>query len=303
MDIYSYLNSKDIADYCRGKEIGFEFSLMEQAYIIVNCNHISLTEKHRALAAVCSKINPVWHIANLLKQFIHAQQNAICQLESLQRNNRSQAVHSDVKYYLEADCKYLTRNIPRYDFSSFQGAYEKLISISKCHSGCFGTIIVDLSGYHKWIRIEFGENLEIISAYNYRAYELYYQLFDLESYTIMKKLHLPFRKGDLIVAPFSGFDGKGYNPYIIRWIEYNSEDETVAFVYGIDDDGYLFNDCLYLSLDTEYYRGENTPRIKQLIELSKPVMEPLETYPIDTILDIMKDERYKYVIDWNYDEA
>ena len=45
MDIYSYLNSPDVAAYCR--EIGYTFNAAESAFIVNDCRRISIEEKHR----------------------------------------------------------------------------------------------------------------------------------------------------------------------------------------------------------------------------------------------------------------
>ena len=45
MDIYCYLNSKDVADYCRS--IHHQFDAKECVFIIFHCNHISVEEKNR----------------------------------------------------------------------------------------------------------------------------------------------------------------------------------------------------------------------------------------------------------------
>ena len=43
MDIYSYLNSKTVADYCRS--LGYNFNAYEAAFIINDCKHISFEKK------------------------------------------------------------------------------------------------------------------------------------------------------------------------------------------------------------------------------------------------------------------
>ena len=45
MDIYSYLNSRDVTAHCR--EISHCFNAVEQAFIIKYCRHISVEEKLR----------------------------------------------------------------------------------------------------------------------------------------------------------------------------------------------------------------------------------------------------------------
>ena len=46
MNIYSYFNSKDVAEYL--EKIGFRFTALEMARIIEHCDHITLEEKHEA---------------------------------------------------------------------------------------------------------------------------------------------------------------------------------------------------------------------------------------------------------------
>ena len=45
MDIYNYLNSKDVAEHCRS--INYEFNSLEKAFIINDCISIDIEEKHR----------------------------------------------------------------------------------------------------------------------------------------------------------------------------------------------------------------------------------------------------------------
>ena len=46
MNIYSYFNSKDIAEYC--KSINYKFSAIESAFIVWYSNHHNIKEKHKA---------------------------------------------------------------------------------------------------------------------------------------------------------------------------------------------------------------------------------------------------------------
>ena len=46
MNVYQYLNSKDVAEHL--EKIGFQFTSLEAASVIENCNHINLAEKHDA---------------------------------------------------------------------------------------------------------------------------------------------------------------------------------------------------------------------------------------------------------------
>ena len=45
MDIYSYLNSPDVAEHCR--KLNYQFNALETAFIINDCRRISIEEKHR----------------------------------------------------------------------------------------------------------------------------------------------------------------------------------------------------------------------------------------------------------------
>ena len=46
MDIYSYLNSKDVAAHCRN--LGHQFNTIEAAFIIDRCRRLSIRDKHTA---------------------------------------------------------------------------------------------------------------------------------------------------------------------------------------------------------------------------------------------------------------
>ena len=45
MDIYTYLNSPDVAEHCR--KLNYQFTAHEAAFIISDCRRITVEEKHR----------------------------------------------------------------------------------------------------------------------------------------------------------------------------------------------------------------------------------------------------------------
>ena len=46
MDIYNFINSKDIADYLR--EIDYKFNTLEAAWLIYQCHRLTMKERHTA---------------------------------------------------------------------------------------------------------------------------------------------------------------------------------------------------------------------------------------------------------------
>ena len=54
MNVYQYLNSKDVAEHL--EKIGFQFTSLEAARVIENCNHINLKERHDAFRLLMEKM-------------------------------------------------------------------------------------------------------------------------------------------------------------------------------------------------------------------------------------------------------
>ena len=64
MDIYSYLNSKSVAEHCRSLE--YKFNAYGSAFIINDCRRISLEEKHRLIGEIMRTM-PDEHPEQLLR--------------------------------------------------------------------------------------------------------------------------------------------------------------------------------------------------------------------------------------------
>jgi len=57
MDIYKYLNSRDVAKHCR--QLNWQFNALEMAFIINDCKTLPLCEKHRLYAEIMDNMPDV----------------------------------------------------------------------------------------------------------------------------------------------------------------------------------------------------------------------------------------------------
>jgi len=65
MDIYKYLNSRDVAKHCR--QLNWRFNALEMAFIVNDCKNIPLSEKHNLYAEIMDTMPDV----SLSKHFQH----------------------------------------------------------------------------------------------------------------------------------------------------------------------------------------------------------------------------------------
>ena len=104
MNVYQYLNSKDVAEHL--EKIGFAFTSLEAARVIENCRHINLAEKHDAfrrlteempdeeitLPGECGRETEKTTLHALLKEYI-SQRKKWC--KALKRRKKGIIMNSD----------------------------------------------------------------------------------------------------------------------------------------------------------------------------------------------------------------
>lgn len=121
MDVYKYVNSKDVREYLRSIE--YIFSGSDAAWIVERCVGLSLEEKISAWKEImqtmpdCKVVSP-YREGDVFESFYAALTEYIDQKESLLEGFQKK---SDKDYY-EFDYKYDDPNLDRY--SSYIGPYE-----------------------------------------------------------------------------------------------------------------------------------------------------------------------------------
>lgn len=271
MDIYSYLNSRELGDCCR--KSGYVFTPAEQAFIIHSCDHITLYEKHRLYEELLGfpAFPEYQNFYTLLHVFKDAERTAFGQLEYLVLE--SERCGLKVEYEVTDRIMYL----PCPDdqelcavYDSFHEAYSALIQhrerTETANHQNRGFISVRLSGdtdrTHE-ITIFVGQNAMITAIENAAVRKMMPKLFA----NVYRKLigpegiPLPFEAGDLVAERFP--DDEFRNPCVVRGIENSSLGRRIS-VYRFDCDHQLTEWSLEL-LQTDSYRGEMTSEIKEMI--------------------------------------
>lgn len=271
MDIYRYLNSRELGDCCRKN--GYVFSPAEQAFIIHSCDHITLSEKNRLyeelLYAPASSEHQDFY--TLLHVFKDAERTAFGQLEYLVLE--SERCGLKVEYEVTDRIMYLPCPDDQelcavYDF--FHEAYSALIQhrerTETANHQNRGFISVRLSGdtdrTHE-ITIFVGQSAMITAIENAAVRKMMPKLF-ADAYRKLigpEGIPVPFEAGDLVAERFP--DDEFQNPCVVRGIEYGSFGRRIS-VYRFDCNHQLTEWSLDL-LQTDGYHGEMTDEIKELI--------------------------------------
>ncbi len=269
MNVYQYLNSKDVAEHL--EKIGFQFTSLEAARVIESCGHINLNEKHDAfrrlmekmpdeeitLPAECGRAAEETTLHSLLKEYISAEEKMVQSFDSA-----------------EEGCIYFCEIAPSPDapdpplragmlltYPKFQkevtrllkGNYGFYIHLSKFNLEKRETcnLCLDGKGNAEWVQ-------------NLGAFYKPYTVLCFESGN--RAIPHPFKKGDLVCE----CDEKD-RPFVFL-----DADEENVVGYSLEK-GILRKEKQYvLPLDVEYYRGETKEEPKALQAVSDFVKENID---------------------------
>lgn len=271
MDIFNYLNSREINDSCR--KSGYVFTLAEQVFIIHSCDRISLSEKHRLYDELLCSLAFSEHqdYYTLLQAFMDAEKSAFRQLECFVQQSERRGLKieyevTDCIMYLP--CSDYQELCAMYD--SFHETYSALIQhrerTETANHPNRGFISVRLSGdtdrTHE-ITISVGQNAIITAIENAAVRKMMPKLFANPYRKLIGPdgIPVPFEAGDLVAERFP--DDEFRNPCVVRGIEYGSFGRKLS-VYRFDCNHQLTEWSLDL-LQTDGYHGEMSDEIKELI--------------------------------------
>ena len=205
MDIYSYINSSDIADYCQ--KIGHIFSPLDMA-VLVALSEKTMKEKHAAWQAIIANYpdmpipkNPCFGAKESLHDYLR-------ELITLEENleEKMLAEHYQIGGAVHRPCvwwnRYADSDIPYEDnkhgsFSTFEKAWKVIIGWKENYGGassaCISKEYID-NGYHIRARVDAaGEVLSISTNFN----ELNESCPD-SLHEIFIHIPVPFEYGDLV---------------------------------------------------------------------------------------------------------
>ena len=306
MNIYDFFNSRDIAAHCRN--IGYEFTAVEAAYLIWHSNHHALTEKHKAWMDLIDTmpdepLEPKWSDEKkyTLHEFLHTymdlqngyirdfcttREDYIYTYETMRRNDNDYSPDGIFFSSYETCVNALKAN--EMDDDPYDEIVRAKIIRHKVYSGCAAHCEAQEQEaiiYDKQLRPmeldpaekQEGEMKLLCSCYGF--------------YEMWIAIPTPFRKGD-IVTDVDTYDGypKKHVPMILERIPYwkknadNGDDSEAQVkrllklgvdwtdmqegVYFQDWNGEIYWDHAFHYLDLEYYRDELVGTERLLLAVS-----------------------------------
>ena len=271
MDVYSYLNSKDVAEYCRS--INYEFNSLEKAFIINDCISIDIEEKHRLYREIMANDQDVAmderFVRNgynksffvVLDRFIEYENMLINELKQDNPNN----VYT-YKFKSEKQNDYYESRSIYSDYEKVMAAYLndmkeelefdpdiKYYGVIKMH---------ELNDYRQlYANLDQKGNIIRVSGYIDSIFD---EIFDM----FWVYIPVPFKKGDILVSADKTVSRN--NRMVLKSVCYwNRTDEyfekrkhhgdrsdMVAFGYWVDETGHLYDECSHEYHNLTYYTGE-----------------------------------------------
>ena len=269
MDIYSYLNSKSVADYCR--DLGHTFKAYESAFIINDCRRISLEKKHRLIEEIMHTM-PDEHSEQLERNDLSGSffENAAALINAerkmLDKLREGQGLVFSYKYYSD---RFEGSVESRQLYSSFNKALEGVRAENEGRDDgehLHFEIIARQPDSEGAITADLTESLEVCRL-SYPDDTMLSLLYEL----VWVYIPVPFKNGDILIptAEYYGcgpmvapmvLNGLCYEGKDDKWLEnakakYDSSDMT-AYGYWLDEDGYLYDECVHDYHNLEYFTGE-----------------------------------------------
>lgn len=284
MDIYKYMNSKDIREHLRS--INYQFNTLEAAYLIYFCYSLTLEEKHKAWQEIIDTMPdmaPKDHFDHFCWEYFE------------------DSIHACLKQHIKNECKILE------EFSQVEkGAFyirmfdknDKEFNKS-CYSDCLMTEIEDVYCYiHNYIKDDEGElckyiihctpnNLQKrfcitinrndetidveIDSEHYPQPRLDWQLE-----TMWFAFPTPFKRGDIVIdaqrpepsklwsGPFV-FDETAAEWLTSRGKKGHDYTDMTAKGWFQDEDGVIYGECMHDYMSLEYYPYENLKGVQRIL--------------------------------------
>jgi len=271
MNVYQYLNSKDVAEHL--EKIGFQFTSLEAARVIESCGHINLNEKHDAfrrlmekmpdeeitLPAECGREEKRTTLHTLLKEYISAEEELLRSFEKDEKGYLYEFRYAgfmdgiEMVYHREyltyRELKKEMKSIPRH-LEICEGIEEFIIEKINTENKERTCLTLDKNGEPMSI-----ENLD----------------FFYEPYTVLRfengnrAIPHPFQEGDLVCA----IDNK--TPFVFM----EAKENTVAG-YHLTNTGLKEQEIYLLPLELKYCRKELKGKEKALAAVSDFVKENID---------------------------
>lgn len=315
MDIYSYLNSRDVAAYCR--EINHSFNAVEQAFIINDCRHISVEEKLRLYQEITDTLPDemmsekapyflcyhddmpdsfhsvlseyVRTLRAALEQYFIPEKDAVYSI-ILKNSVWEDAYESQMLHFtFEKAKKELLAKFDEYEIED--AAQKNLGYITKRHIGS-----------EQYERVVISSDGVIVSFLESTCGLL--DLFD----DIWVQIPVPFKKGDLLCCinefGWQNPAAPSYEVMVLSNVCYQNRSEEqlkqllrsyssmdmTAFGYWLEKNGKIYCECTHEYHNLEYYRGEIKGDLRLLKALSAHTKGEIDTEMLLFVFDAVQRE-------------
>lgn len=290
MDVYNFINSKDVRNYL--KEIHYEFNPVETAWIVWQSNR-TLKEKHEA-----------WHeiIDTMSDMPIQDRHNNIPSLHQFLRDYMQFELDVIDRFYNSTDefefyqygitgwynGKYYRSECEGY-FSDFSPCYEAAASeIGKLENPIME---ITMNSKSNKIKIAYTADrplLQILDSGKLSDKECDSEYVFFEMWFAFP---IPFKEGDIVIPARNSHNGYckfcNYNPFVFVSSSYDKYKESdrrgydysdmYAWGYSQYEDGQLNDDhTMYNYMDLEYYTGNLTGEKRILKALSNCLKKKID---------------------------
>lgn len=310
MDVYSYLNSKDVADYCRS--IQYEFNSVEAAFFVHEANHITLQKRHGAYQEIVDSMPDMPYCVNG-REYASFHQILIEHMRLEKRLLAAFYAETDEAVYTYG--YYVNLSSGGETFYEVDAAYKtlaELLSVIKPES-CDDThgryLIYDVTkvwlGSEKRIHAEIasdGRPLRCASDNIFDGDDNRWcrRLFE----NMQVEIPTPFSKGDILTgsAPALLFAHGGCwrEPFVLGELYREKENREsvllspkVFFGYWVDEDGRLSGGNMKSWHNSEYYRGELSDDQRILAVVSNHIKSNMDYAKLLNSYEAIRLEKYR----------
>ena len=314
MEIYKYLNSKDVADYL--KKIDYQFSSLEMAWIIWHNVSISLSEKHTLWKQLVKTTDDceikaerqLHHYDSLHRYLLDCinVQNKV--LEIFANSEVCGAVYSFICKRYDTNNKTTNEETDDTEYSSLSDCWDKAIKYTS-NDNSFQSISITckyVNEANKCIRVTYNKKHEIMSVYDrgiidYNTEQWPEEVFDY----VWFKWPMPFKKGDVVIdCTTKNLWGFCMGPFVLdeiatewtnQWLEENADStDMCSSGYFVGEDGDVYKECTDNYVDLEYYKEPLVNNLRTLKCISNYLKEKIS---LDEALKyyhtILLEENYK----------
>ena len=298
MDIFRFINSKDIREHIRS--IGYEFNSLEAAWLIYQCHDATIDEKHKAWNELIETMPdcPIEKRLNTVAQdSLHAFLRQYIELEDRYLNEFCDERHADtfnddkpfvykIKYIYEDGTEYEWDTV----FSCLNALYESImkpeedVTSIQCTKMQIDRLdsrqIAYLNPSFEFLRLDPGR----IDCD--KEWDLFGGVFD----GLWFEFPTPFQKGDIVWNPDQP-EGICAGPFVITGVclddiksdktkenirKDGDSSDMCAGGFFLNEDGSIYGECMSNYMDLEFYNKELTGSKRTLIALSNFLKDEID---------------------------